>query len=201
MSAMKSSPAHIPSPTAISRRRALGRMAGVVGLAAAPLVLPSHVFGETAPSKQITLGFIGLGNEGYGHNLRAFLVENDCRAVAVCDVLGSRRTRARETVDKQYAASGCKEIADFRDVIARKDIDAVVISTPDHWHVPISLLALAAGKDVFCEKPTLTIAEGRKLVEAVDAPQGRVPGGHRGPLGDLLLPHGGAGPQRRDRPP
>ena len=81
--------------------------------------------------------------------------------------MAGRRTRARETVNEQYSATGCKEIADFRDLIARKDIDAVVISTPDHWHVPISLMALEAGKDVFCEKPTLTIAEGRKLVETV----------------------------------
>jgi len=155
------------SQTKISRRRAIRRMAGVSGVAAAPLVLPARVFGAAAPSKQITLGFVGLGNEGYGHNLKAMLVEKDARVVAVCDVMASRRTRARETVDAQYAAKGCTEIADFRDLIARKDIDAVVISTPDHWHVPISLMALEAGKDVFCEKPTLTIAEGRTLVETV----------------------------------
>ncbi len=168
MSTTKNPPSQTPFQTAISRRRAIGRMAGVVGAAAVPTVLPAQVFGETAPSKRITLGFVGLGNEGYGHNLMAFLVENDARAVAVCDVMASRRTRARETVDKKYSATGCKEIADFRDLIARKDIDAVVISTPDHWHIPISLMALEAGKDVFCEKPTLTIAEGRKLVETVD---------------------------------
>jgi predicted dehydrogenase len=143
-------------------------MAGAVGLATAPLVLPARVFGDTAPSKHVALGFVGLGNEGYGHNLMAMLYENDARAVAVCDVMASRRARARETVDQHYSGTGCKEIADFRDLIARKDIDAVVISTPDHWHVPIALMALAAGKDVFCEKPTFTIAEGRKLVEAVD---------------------------------
>ncbi len=168
MSAFKSPFSHAQSAMAISRRQAISRMAGVVGAAVAPMVLPARVFGETAPSKQVTLGFVGLGNEGYGHNLKAFLVENDARAIAVCDVLGSRRTRARETVDKQYSATGCKEIADFRDLIARKDIDAVVISTPDHWHVPISLMALETGKDVFCEKPTLTIAEGRTLANAVD---------------------------------
>jgi predicted dehydrogenase len=155
------------SPSAISRRQAIGRLAGFAGAAAVPMVLPGRVFGATAPSKQITLGFVGLGNEGYGHNLMAFLVENDARAVAVCDVFASRRKQARETVEKHYSATGCTEIADFRDVIARKDIDAVVISTPDHWHVPMSLMALEAGKDVFCEKPTLTIAEGRTLAESV----------------------------------
>jgi predicted dehydrogenase len=167
MSTLKNSPSPIQSQTTISRRQAIGRIAGAVGAAAAPMVLPSRVFGDTAPSKKTTLGFVGLGNEGYGHNLTGMLVENDARAVAVCDVMASRRTRARETVDRQYSAKGCKEIADFRDLIARKDIDAVVISTPDHWHVPISLMALEAGKDVFCEKPTLTIAEGRTLVETV----------------------------------
>ncbi len=168
MSTLKPALSPPQSPTAISRRRAIGRMAGAAGLAAAPLVLPARVFGATAPSKQITLGFVGLGNEGYGHNLMAFLVESDARAIAVCDVMAGRRTRARQRVDQQYSGTGCKEIPDFRDLIARKDIDAVVISTPDHWHVPISLMALEAGKDVFCEKPTLTIAEGRTLVQSVD---------------------------------
>jgi predicted dehydrogenase len=167
MTAKENAVSQSRSSTTISRRRAIGCMAGVVGAAAAPLVLPSRLLGTTAPSKQITLGFVGLGDEGYGHNLKAFLVENDARAIAVCDVMASRRTRARETVDQQYSSKGCQEIRDFRDVIARKDIDAVVISTPDHWHVPIALMALEAGKDVFCEKPTLTIAEGRKLVETV----------------------------------
>jgi len=167
MSTLKNPVTLAQSPSAISRRRAIGRMAGVAGAAAVPMFLPWRVFGVTAPSKQITLGFVGLGNEGYGHNLMAFLVESDCRAVAVCDVFASRRTRAREKVEQQYSATGCKEIADFRDLIARKDIDAVVISTPDHWHVPMSLWALEAGKDVFCEKPTLTIAEGRTLAESV----------------------------------
>jgi len=167
MSALRNPESCRSVPTAISRRRAIARMAGIAATAAAPLVLPARLFGQNAPSKQITLGFVGLGNEGYGHNLKAFLVEDDARAVAVCDVMASRRTRARETVDQQYSATGCKEIADFRELIGRKDIDAVVISTPDHWHVPIALLALEQGKDVFCEKPTLTIAEGRKLVESV----------------------------------
>jgi hypothetical protein len=102
-------------------------MAGAVSVAAAPMVVPARVLGAVAPSKQITLGFGGLGNEGYGRNLKAMLVERDARVVAVCDVMASRHTRARETVDKQYVATGCKEIADFRDLIARKDIDAMVI--------------------------------------------------------------------------
>ena len=82
-------------------------------------------------------------------------------------MFGHRREEAKATIDKQYGNQDCDMIADFRDLLARDDIDAVVISTPDHWHVPASLLALEAGKDVFCEKPTLTIAQGRRLVETV----------------------------------
>jgi myo-inositol 2-dehydrogenase/D-chiro-inositol 1-dehydrogenase len=120
-----------------------------------------------APSKSITLGFIGTGSHGTRHNLRAFLREKDCRILAVCDVFKSRTERARLTVNNAYGNSDCQGYQDFRDLLARDDIDAVVISTPDHWHVPISLAALATGKHVFCEKPTLTIAEGRDLVNAV----------------------------------
>ena len=122
---------------------------------------------SAAPSAMTTLGFVGVGGHGHAHNLRSFLREKNCRAIAVCDVFKSRTARALDTVNKTYGNGDCQGHDDFRDLIARKDIDAVIISTPDHWHVPISLAALAAGKDVFCEKPTLTIAEGRELVRAV----------------------------------
>jgi predicted dehydrogenase len=134
---------------------------------AAPLVAPSRLFGKESPSNQVTLGFIGVGTHGYGVNLLAFLQETDCRVVAVCDVDKERRQKARTTVNEKYGDNECSEIADFRELLTRKDIDAVVISTPDHWHVPMALRALAAGKKVFCEKPTLTIAEGLELITAV----------------------------------
>jgi len=153
--------------TSITRRRMLGRMAGIVGAGMAPMVVPSRIFGAGAPSNQITLGFIGVGGHGHSYNLRSFLVLEDARAVAVCDVFASRRKAAKETVDKHYGDHACRQYADFRELLAQKDIDAVCISTPDHWHVPISLSALEAGKDVMCEKPTLTIAEGRTLVDTV----------------------------------
>jgi predicted dehydrogenase len=120
-----------------------------------------------APSKKITLGCIGVGKHGLGVNLNSFLQEADCRIIAVCDVFKSRRLKAQAVTNKHYGNSGCAEIADFREFLARPDIDAVVISTPDHWHVPMALMALAAGKHVFCEKPTLTIAEGRQLADTV----------------------------------
>ncbi len=115
----------------------------------------------------ITLGFIGVGGHGVSRNLRSFLKEKDCRAIAVCDVFKSRKEAAMEIVNRDYGNDDCRGHDDFRELIARKDIDAVVISTPDHWHVPLSLAGLRAGKDVFCEKPTLTIAQGRELVKTV----------------------------------
>ena len=120
-----------------------------------------------APSKQITLGFIGLGIHGGGYNLPHFLAIPEARAVAVCDVYADRATAARDQVNAAYGNSDCAVFSDFRDLLARPDIDAVVISTPDHWHVLMSLMAARAGKDVFCEKPTLTIQEGRALVEGI----------------------------------
>lgn len=151
----------------VSRRRVLGAVAGAAGLAIVPTLVPSRVLGENAPSKRIALGFIGVGGHGHGYNLKSFLVQDDCRAVAVCDVFGSRRKQARETVDAHNKDTACREYADFRELLAQQDIDAVCISTPDHWHVPVSMMALEAGKDVMCEKPTLTIAEGRALVDLV----------------------------------
>jgi len=142
-------------------------LSGVFSLAVAPMIVRSRALAADAASKKITLGFIGLGAHGYGVNLLSFLQQDDCKVLAVCDVFASRRARAREETEKRYGTSGCKEFADFRDLIAQPDIDAVVISTPDHWHVPMALMALEAGKMIFCEKPTLTIAEGRELATGV----------------------------------
>jgi len=133
-----------------------------------PTIIPSSVLGKDAPSKRITLGFIGMGEQGVSANLRAFLNQADAEVVAVCDAYRSRAEKARAMVDKEYGKTGCKVYQDFRKIIADRLIDAVVISTPDHWHVPMSMLALKAGKDVFCEKPTLYIDEGRKLVDAAE---------------------------------
>lgn len=150
----------------VSRRQVLKLSLATV----APLVLPSRVLGlgaAPAPSQRIAMGFIGVGSHGLGYNLNTFLWLDDARVLAVCDVFGSRRKAAKETVDKKYGTGDCRAYADFRDLLASKDLDAVCISTPDHWHVPISRMALEAGKDVMCEKPTLTIAEGRALAELV----------------------------------
>jgi predicted dehydrogenase len=135
--------------------------------AAIPAIVPAAVLGDNAPSKHITLGCIGMGGQGVGANLNTFLRERDARVLATCDAFFSKAERTRLLVDKTYGTKGCKAYRDFRRIIDDPSIDAVVISTPDHWHVPMSLMALKAGKDVFCEKPTLYIDEGRKLVDAV----------------------------------
>ena len=147
----------------LTRRQSLG----IAAAAAVPYFVPARLLGKDAPSGQIALGFIGVGGHGHGYNLKTFLHQKGCRAVAVCDTFASRGKSAAATIDKTCGTKGTKQYADFRRLLADKTIDAVVISTPDHWHVPMSLLALAAGKNVMCEKPSLTIAQGRTLVETV----------------------------------
>lgn len=123
---------------------------------------------HAAPSERITLGFIGVGGHGGTYNLPNFLKIPDAQVVAVCDVMRDRRSTACKRVNDTYGNDDCVAVNDFREILARDDIDAVVISTPDHWHVPLSILSANAGKHVFCEKPTLTIDEGPQLIEAVE---------------------------------
>lgn len=132
-----------------------------------PTIIPSRVLGENAPSKQITVGFIGTGSHGIGRNLKMFLQQPDARALAVCDVFKSRMEKAKQMADAKYGDRSCSMHGDFREILARKDVDAVMISTPDHWHALISAMALRAGKDVICEKPTLTITQGRYVADLV----------------------------------
>ena len=154
-------------------RRNLIRSAAVA--AAAPYILPSRVWSQpTAPSKQITLGFIGMGQQNSGL-LNGFLSHPNVRVLAVCDVDTTRREHAKSVVEAKYAAlttagtySGCTAYNDFQELLARKDIDGVVVATPDHWHALICIAAANAGKDIYCEKPmNHTILEGRAMVKAV----------------------------------
>jgi predicted dehydrogenase len=152
---------------------------------AAPTIVPASVFGATAPSNRIALGCIGVGNKGIDI-LRKFIRFRDCQVVAVCDVnRGSHGYRdddqclGREPVQREverfYASElssgsykGCAAYVDFRELLARGDIDAVTVCTPDHWHAPITIRAAEAGKDMYCEKPlSLTIGDGRAMVDAV----------------------------------
>jgi len=132
------------------------------------MILPAHVFGASAPSNRITIGMIGMGRQTRHANLPPFLLSPDTVIVAVCDVDQWRLDNARQSVDEHYGNTDCAAYRDFRELVARDDIDAVMVATPDHWHVPISLAAVRGGKHVSCEKPlTLSIAEGRLLADAV----------------------------------
>ncbi len=146
----------------MTRRRFLGAASAAVAL---PTFIPSSAFGA---NDRIVMGCIGMGKRGTG-DMRSFLGFDDVHVAAVCDVVASKREKAKSHVDEKYGNTDCKAYNDFREIIARRDIDVVLIGTPDHWHVPISIMAMDAGKDVFCEKPeTLTVREGRALVDAVD---------------------------------
>ena len=132
-----------------------------------PYIIPASLLGADAPSNRITIGFIGTGDHGITWNLQRYLQLKAAKVVVVCDVDGYRMRRAKAMVDAEYDNEDCAVTKDFREVLARKDIDAVMISTPDHWHTLISVMAARAGKDVQCEKPTLTIAEGKILIETM----------------------------------
>jgi len=155
----------------VNRRQFLTKTMGVSAAAIGfPYFVRSSALGKAgtvAASERITMGFIGTGSHGRGVNLHNFLTNSDAHAVAVCDVDSNYRNIARDMVNQKYGNKDCAVYNDFREVIARSDIDGVMISTPDHWHVPIAIAAAKAGKDVECEKPTLTIAEGRALCETM----------------------------------
>lgn len=144
------------------------------GAAAAPFVFAGLRAHAARANDRLTLGFIGVGTMGRGH-LGGFLGSTDVQVVAVCDVVAERRDDAKKMVEKRYAEEvkkgsykGCDAYTDFREILGRKDIDAVVIATPDHWHALPCVEAARAGKHIYCEKPlTHTISEGRKIVETV----------------------------------
>lgn len=149
---------------AVSRRTFLRSASLATGAAAvAPSIVPASVLGRggsVAPSDRIALGFIGQG--GRGRAIAPGFLGAGSQAVAVCDVWSDRAEQARQRLG---AAHAC---ADFRELLARTDIDAVVIATPEHWHVPIAIAAARAGKDMYCEKSLgTTVAEGRVLCETI----------------------------------
>jgi predicted dehydrogenase len=168
-------------------RRDFVRSSAVLTTAAlgGPFIALSSVFGRNAPSNRITLGIIGCGNQSR-IDIPGLLKNDNCQIVAVCDVnrasYGYRdpdqffgREPQREFVNRFYAEKtsrgsykGCDIYTDFREILARSDVDAVAIITPDHWHAPMTVLAARAGKDIYCQKPlSLTVNDGRDMVEAV----------------------------------
>lgn len=127
--------------------------------------------GAVPPSERITMGLIGCGIHGLGWNLDLMLRNPEQQVVAVCDVDRNHRDAAQKKVEETYGKrqgsdyKGCLTFDDFRDLVNRKDIDAVDVVTPDHWHSLMAVFALKAGKHVICEKPTLTLTEGRLVAE------------------------------------
>ena len=182
---MNSNPKDESIRETLGRRAFLRTMAGCSVAAIAPSIVPSTVFGANAPSNRINLGFIGCGNQST-IDLPAFLGHADCQVLAVCDVntasYGYRhpeqylgRKPAQEKVEAFYSSRkvsgeyrGCESYNDFREVIAREDIDAVALVVPDHWHALMTIMAAKGGKEIYCEKPlSLSVADGQAMVRVV----------------------------------
>jgi predicted dehydrogenase len=160
-----------PDARPVNRRQFLKRSVALAGAFGLPMVVPSSVLGQgrAAPSNRVVLGCIGLGIQGTG-NTRTFYGNPETRVVAVCDVHESQRRKAKQAVDEAYGNESCAAYKDFRELMARKDIDAVQITAPDHWHPLIALEATRQRKHMYCEKPigwSLRAAQAvRKAVQA-----------------------------------
>ena len=164
--------AALPSPVLTRRSLLKGGLAGIVAAGVAPNFFPARLFGNNAPSNQLTIGVVGNGLIANDHvgNLTG---RDDCRILATCDLHRGKVEKMRDRIDKAYGAgkdSGTSRgVAVYRlheELIARPDLDVVFVCTPDHWHAAVAKAAMLAGKDVYCEKPlTLTVREGRVLVD------------------------------------
>ena len=164
---------------AMPRRRFLktavrGTLASAVVVRGFPTVVPASVFGQNAPGNRITIGAIGTGRISRGHDLPGVWKYNNAQITAVCDLDRKRVEDAKKLVNEYYGKKtgktydGVTGYNDYRELLKNRDIDAVLISTPDHWHAFIAMHAVEAGKDVYLQKPaSLTIAEGRALSNAV----------------------------------
>jgi hypothetical protein len=193
-----------------SRRQFLRRSVLAAGAAlAAPALVPRSVFGGSGalpPCERINMGFIGLGNQGTGHLLGGgwtyvaggYAARADVQVLAVCDVRQQRRESAQQRCNQAYAQrlgrpgyNGVTAYNDFREVLARPDIDAVLLAVPYHWAAPMATMAVRAGKDVYCEKPIAVI---------LPALRAHLPGRHAAALGiQPPLPAGlRTGAQRAD---
>lgn len=155
----------------LNRRDFLKSSGAIAGAAALPTILSCHK-ANAAPSNRINLGVIGIGKMCIGH-IYGLLGRPDVRISALCDVESIRLGKARKIVDDRYRDrlgknyGGCDTYGDFRRILDRNDIDAVLIATPTHWHAAQSVLSCQAGKDVYCEKPmTLSIHEGQAIIRA-----------------------------------
>jgi predicted dehydrogenase len=153
----------------MTRRAFFARSAGAGAALALPTIIPASALGRdgaVAPSERIVLGAIGIGNRG-SYVLGCFLDEADVQFVAICDVKAARREAVKKRADEKYGNPDCRMYRDLRELLARPDIDAVLIATGPNWHGLASMLAAQYGKDVYCEKPcTKNIVESLRLAEA-----------------------------------
>ena len=168
------------SKPVVSRRKFLdltakGTLASGAILSGFPTIVPASVFGKNAPSNRINIGAIGTGRISRGHDMPGVWQYDNALIMAVCDVDSKRAEDAKKLVNGVYAKKtgkdsydGVKVYTDYRELLNNKDIDAVLVSTPDHWHAPIVVHSVEAGKDVYMQKPaSLTISEGRMMADAV----------------------------------
>lgn len=139
-----------------------------------PTIVPASVFGKNAPSNKINIGQIGCGRIARDHDLPGTWQHDVARIVAVSDVDSKRMADGKKLIEEYYTKKlgekymDVKQYGDYREMLLSKDIDAVIISTPDHWHSQPAMEAALAGKHIYVQKPTsLTIKEGRQLVEVV----------------------------------
>src|SRR5215212_6223256 len=136
----------------------------------APQIIPSSALGKdgaVAPSERIVLGGIGIGNRGT-YDLGCFLEQKDVQFLAVCDIKATRRDAVKKIADEKQGNKDCAQYRDFRDLLARDDIDAVLIATGPNWHATAASYAARAGKDMYCEKPcTKNIAQSLALADTV----------------------------------
>ena len=162
----------------LSRRKLLSDVAKGIGAstvaAGFPAIVPSTVFGATSPGNRLNIGAIGNGRISRGHDMPGVLKFDSARIIAVCDLDQHRVEDAKTLVNGYYGKQtgkpydGVTGYSDYEELLANKDVDGVLISTPDHWHALIAIAAVKAGKDVYLQKPaSLTIAEGRALSDAV----------------------------------
>lgn len=147
-----------------SRRQFIKGTAAAIGF---PSIIPASVLGQNAPSNKITMGVVGWGMMGPG-NTNSFLQEQDCQVVAACDIDKKHLEAALNKINGHYKNSDCKPCHDYREMMARKDIDAVMLAVPDNWHALTAVEAANNGKDIYGEKPLArTIAEQQAIVNAV----------------------------------
>ena len=147
---------------------------GTIGAFALPDVVPSYLLGKKSPANRINIAVIGIGRQTVNPNIPQFLKSENAQIIAVCDVDSWRLGNGQKQVNDYYSQQkgstykGCDAYSDFREILLRKDVDAVMIATPDHWHVPMAIEAARAGKHVSLEKPISTCIEhGRQLVKAI----------------------------------